>query len=80
MSQCVMHTLRSSADLVPVLIKIQQLQKLLLNEEHHATFGRAWNWVDAYFSCVHGADSLLYRFLRQERSHVDWLCHERSQA
>ena len=50
-------------DLVPILIRIQDLQKRLLADE--ASFARAWNWVDAYLCALHGRHSEMYRFLRQ---------------
>ena len=65
MSQLVMHTLEQNNGLVPILIKIQNLQKRLLSEDNRHTFSRAWNWCDAYLQSVHGADSEYYRMLRQ---------------
>jgi hypothetical protein len=66
MSQLVMHVLQSEAcDLVPILIKVQELQRHLLNESNRTIFERSWNWVDAFLQCVHGAGSDLYCMLRQ---------------
>jgi hypothetical protein len=65
MSQLVMHTLNhKSSDLVPILIKVEELHRLLTGAHAHY-FGRAWNWVDAYLQIVHGTESDLYRMLRQ---------------
>ena len=47
------------------MIKIQNLQKRLLSPGNRERFSRAWNWVDAYLQCLHGADSEHYRMLRQ---------------
>jgi hypothetical protein len=66
MSQLVMHVLQSEeCDLVPILIKVQELQRHLLNESNRTIFERSWNWVDAFLQCVHGAGSELYCMLRQ---------------
>jgi hypothetical protein len=54
----------SVVKIMPVLVRVQQLQRLLLLEEHRDTFATAWNWVDAYLRCVHGADADVYRMLR----------------
>ena len=50
---------------VPVLIKVQQLQRRLLSGADRPTFANAWNWVDAFLQCEYGPDSELYRALRQ---------------
>jgi len=66
MSQLVMHVLKSKeCDMVPILIKVQELQRHLLNESNRTIFERSWNWVDAFLQCVHGATSDQYRMLRQ---------------
>lgn len=65
MSQLVVESLESSSSLVPIFIKVQELQKKLREEEHKAAFANMWNWVDAYLAVTHGADSELYLFLRQ---------------
>ena len=73
MSQLVMHTLRElrtplderHSGLVPIVCKVQHLQKKLLDEAQRPVFARAWNFVDAYLRCVHGEDSPHYRMLRQ---------------
>jgi hypothetical protein len=64
-SQLVMHMLQRPESLIPVPIKVQQLQRRLLMEEHRSVFGRMWNWVDAYLLITHGAGSERYLFLRQ---------------
>ena len=65
-SQLVMHILQSKeCDMVPILIKVQELQRHLLSEATRPNFERSWNWVDAFLECVHGAGSDLYRMLRQ---------------
>ena len=51
--------------MVPILIKVQELQRHLLNESNRTIFERSWNWVDAFLQCVHGAGSDLYCMLRQ---------------
>jgi hypothetical protein len=66
MSQLVMHVLKSEeCDMVPILVKVQELQRHLLTEASRPVFERSWNWVDAFLQCVHGAGSDLYRMLRQ---------------
>jgi hypothetical protein len=66
MSQLVMHVLQSKeCDMVPILIKVQELQRHLLNEATKLIFEHSWNWVDAFLQCVHGAGSDLYCMLRQ---------------
>ena len=49
--------------LVPILIRVQDLQKRLLGDED--SFASSWNWVDAYLRELHGLNSEMYRFLRQ---------------
>ena len=49
-------------ELVPILVKTQQLQAALLAAPD--AFGFAWNYLDAYLRAEHG-DGALYRFLRQ---------------
>lgn len=68
MNQLVMHTLRhddAEGALVPILIKVQDLQKRLLASVHRALFQQAWNWIDAYLRAIHGSDSEYYQMLRQ---------------
>ena len=43
LSQLVVYTLRDGSDLVPVLIKVQQLMRQLLLPENRRTFESAWN-------------------------------------
>ena len=42
-----MHTLRWPARdaLVPIAIKVVELERLLLAPRHRATFASAWNWL-----------------------------------
>ena len=49
-------------ELVPVVIKMQQLQLQLLAARK--AFESAWNWPDAFLRLQWGADSPYYRFLR----------------
>ena len=68
LSQLVVHSLDlNGAELLPILLKVQELQKLLLSKDPPIVnaFATSWNWIDAYLSIVHGAGSELYRFLRQ---------------
>ena len=60
-----LYALRASTDLVPILVKIQQLQRLLLIPDNRQIFESSWNWVDAFLRIVHGADSEMYLMLRQ---------------
>ena len=60
-SQVVVHLL--STELVPVLIKVQRLQRSLI--ENPEAFGMAWNWVDAYLRIEHQHQPAVYHFLRQ---------------
>ena len=68
MSQIVVHSLLRETmprtPLVPILVKMQQLQRLLTGKDA-AVFAHAWNWIDAYLCITHGAESDLYHFLRQ---------------
>ena len=48
---------------MPIVVRVQLLQLRL--REGGAAFAGAWNWVDAYLRSEHGAQSALYRFLRQ---------------
>lgn len=49
--------------LVPILVRVQQLQKRLL--EDGDAFAASWNWVDSFLRLKHGEASSLYRMLRQ---------------
>ena len=65
MSRLVMHTLeKKPVMLVPILVKIQQLQRRLGKDEAKH-FETSWNWVDAYLRYQYGVDSELYAMLRQ---------------
>ena len=64
LSQLIMHALNhAGGHLVPILIKVQSLQRSLLQFEQ--IYDAAWNWVDAYIRRQHGADSDLYCMLSQ---------------
>lgn len=65
MSQLIMHSLSLSSELIPILIRVELLQKLLL--EHPSFFEGSWNWVDAYLRLKSKANEELpyYRMLRQ---------------
>ena len=60
-SQVVMHLLLMG-ELVPIPIKVQQLQRRLL--ESPSAFATCWNWIDAYLRLEHGGGAV-YRMLRQ---------------
>ena len=62
-----MHTLHWPARdaLVPIAIKVVDLERLLLAPRHRATFASAWNWADAYLRATLGRAAPRYRFLRQ---------------
>ena len=67
-SQVIMHVLRRAKaaedhGVVPILLKVQKLRRLI--DENREKFDQAWNWVDAYLQCTHGADSGVYLMLRQ---------------
>ena len=49
-------------ELVPVLVKVQRLQRRLVDAAD--SFANAWNWVDAFLRLEHG-DGPYYRMLRQ---------------
>ena len=49
-------------ELVPVLVKVQRLQRLLVDAAD--SFAHAWNWVDTFLRLEHG-DGPYYRMLRQ---------------
>ena len=51
----------AEADVVPILVKVQQLQRRLLASPD--AFVTAWNWVDAYLRLE--LDKVVYRMLRQ---------------
>ena len=48
-------------ELVPILIKVQRLQRRLLDTPD--AFAASWNWLDAYLRLEH--EPTAYRFLRQ---------------
>ena len=49
--------------MVPILIKVQQLQRRLIDQPDD--FGTAWNWVDAFLCLEYHDQPAVYRFLRQ---------------
>jgi len=51
--------------MIPILIRIQRLQRRLLSEETKAVLATQWNWVDAYLQLEYGANSDTYLMLRQ---------------
>ena len=61
MSQLIVHTLGGAGELIPILIKAEQLQRRLLADE--AGFAAAWNWIDAYLRVE--KPGVHYVFLRQ---------------
>ena len=61
LSQVVALSLKD--ELVPILVKVQQLQHKL--NEKPEEFAKAWNFFDAFLRLEHGASSPYYRFLRQ---------------
>ena len=63
MSQVVMRTLQQD-ETVPILVKIQQLQRRKLQSPD--AFAVAWNWIDAYLRLEY--DEAVYGMLRQVRS------------
>ena len=62
MSQVVMRTLQQD-ETVPILIKVQQLQRRKLQSPE--AFATAWNWIDAYLRLEY--DEAVHRMLRQVR-------------
>ena len=49
--------------MVPILIKVQQLQRRLIDQPDD--FGTAWNWVDAFLRLKYHDQPAVYHFLRQ---------------
>merc|ERR1719469_15947 len=60
-SQVIIHS--GDTELVPVLIKVQQLQRRLVDQPDY--FGTAWNWVDAFLHLEYHDQPVVYHFLRQ---------------
>lgn len=50
-------------ELVPILIRVEQLQSWLLQDPD--AFASSWNWVDTYVRAQYGAGEPIYRMLRQ---------------
>ena len=62
LNQVIVHTLNQpDGELVPILIKVQELQSSLLQAP--GLFAKTWNWVDAFLQLKHSAAT--YRMLRQ---------------
>ena len=62
--QLVMLSLmKDGKDIVPIVIRVKVLARRLMSEPD--LFPNSWNWVDAYLQLEHGADSELYRMMRQ---------------
>ena len=62
LSQMVMHSLEG--DLVPILVKVHQLQAEYISAPD--AFAASWNWIDAYVCRTQGGPaSSIYRLLRQ---------------
>ena len=59
--QVIVYSLKS--EMVPILIKVQQLQRQLINQPDY--FGKSWNWVDAFLHLEYHDQPAVYRFLRQ---------------
>ena len=49
--------------LIPILVKVQTLQKRLIN--YPDAFASSWNWIDAFLRLEHGAEAPYYSMLRQ---------------
>ena len=61
MSQIIIHTLNdSSSGVVPILVKVQLLQKRLLADGD--AFASSWNWIDAYLKLEHARGQLSIAF------------------
>ena len=67
MSQLVTHVLKDDVKghLVPVLLRVQKLQRMLSMPKKSSAFSKSWNWVDAYLQAEYGATSDQYAMLRQ---------------
>ena len=51
--------------LIPIQIKVMDLQRKLAMDVHEQLFADTWNFVDAYLQLLYGSGSLRYQFLRQ---------------
>ena len=60
-TQVIVYSLES--EMVPILIKVQQLQRRLIDQPDD--FGTAWNWVDAFLRLTYHDQPAVYHFLRQ---------------
>ena len=64
MNQVVAHALEKTTEMVPILIKVQQLQRRMV--EARDVFASAWNYIDAFLRLEYEAShAALYRMLRQ---------------
>lgn len=63
MSQLVMLMVQGDSSLVPILVKVQLLQRRLLASPN--VFERSWNWIDAFLRLEH--EDAVYLMLRQVR-------------
>ena len=62
--QLVMLSLKKDGkEVVPIVIRIKTLARRMLSDPD--VFKTSWNWVDAYLQLEHGAESELYRMMRQ---------------
>ena len=63
MSQLVLGLLSTDGEVVPIMIRLQQLQQRLL--QNQSEFTSAWNWVDAFLRIEYASQPAVYRYLRQ---------------
>ena len=68
MRQMMMLNLKRQ-DLVPIFVRVADLQRFLEDPECKPRFEAAWNWIDAYLQCVYSSNSngdvQTYAMLRQ---------------
>eukprot|EP00965_Chrysotila_dentata_P142250 4703132-Pleurochrysis_carterae.AAC.2 len=75
-SQMVMYTLRKTTSakqssalspppLIPIFVRVQTLQRQLLDAQSCGAFRSTWNWVDAHVQLLYGKESTRYQLLRQ---------------
>ena len=63
MSQVVVSLL-DCGELVPILVKVQLLQRRLLKSRESFSSDSSWNWLDTYLLQEHGEHPQLHRMLR----------------
>eukprot|EP01052_Picozoa_sp_SAG31_P020381 SAG31_NODE_1529_length_8001_cov_13.491268_3_plen_264_part_00 len=63
-SQLTMHAFTRS-ELIPINIKVVDLQQKRDVEEHANVFAKSWNWIDAFIQIQYGFGSKRSMFLRQ---------------